>query len=309
MKAIAEAPSKAIITGEHFVVHGAWALAAALPRRVRAEVSESPRLNVISDRFSSAQAPGLHPIIGVVEAMAKEFSFDARLRVSVRSEVPEGAGLGSSASAMVAVASAVSRLQSLDLQQSDIIRLSMVGEKEIHGNPSGIDAAACALGGVVLFRPGSAPKGLSFNGRRSLIIAFSGKKRSTKRQIRRVAGVKEKYPSLFGGLTEAASEVSLIAAQRLAEGDMRGLGRILSFNHAVLSTIGVSSRPLDGLVDLALSLGAYGAKLTGAGGGGSVVAVAPGGKEKSIISGLRGRGFEAFRAEIPVEGVKSWLER
>jgi mevalonate kinase len=309
MKAIAEAPSKAIITGEHFVVHGAWALAVALPRKVRVEVSESAGFNVVSDGFSGSGASGLHPIAGVVGAMAREFSFDPHLTLSIKSEIPEGAGLGSSASTMVAVASAVARLRSLDLQASDIIRFSMVGEREVHGHPSGIDAAVCTVGGVVLFRPGTDPKRVSFKGRRSLIVAFSGKKRSTKRQIRRVAGVKEAFPSLFGGLTEAASEVSLMATKRLADGDMKGLGRLLSFNHAVLSTIGVSNRPLDSLVDLALSLGAYGAKLTGAGGGGSVVAVAPGRKEKSIISGLRGRGFEAFRAEIPVDGVKSWLER
>jgi mevalonate kinase len=308
MKAIAEAPSKAIITGEHFVVHGAWALAAALPRRVRVEVSESAGFTVISDRPTSAGAAGLRPIARVVKEMAREFSFDPRLRVSIKSEIPEGAGLGSSASTMVAVASAVARLRSLDLQAPDVIRLSMVGEREVHGHPSGIDAAVCALGGVVLFRPGTNPEEVPLKGRRSLIIAFSGKKRSTKRQIRRVAGVKEAFPSFLSGLTEAASEVSLMAAKRLAECDMRGLGRLLSFNHAVLSTLGVSNRALDRLVDLALSLGAYGAKLTGAGGGGSVVAVAPGGKEKSIISGLRGRGFKAFRAEIPTGGVRSWLE-
>ncbi|MGD0145771.1 MAG: mevalonate kinase [Nitrososphaerales archaeon] len=309
MKAIAEAPSKAIITGEHFVVHGAWALVAALPRKVRVEVSESTSFKVISDKLSSAGASGLRPIAGVVKAMAKEFSFNPRLALSIRSEVPEGAGLGSSASTMVAVASAVARFRSLDLQASDIIRFSMVGEKEVHGRPSGIDVAACTVGGVLLFRPGINPKKVSFKGQRSLIVAFSGKKRSTKYQIRRVASVKETFPSLFGALTEAASEVSLMAAKRLAESDMEDVGRLLSFNHAVLSTLGVSNRPLDRLVDLALSLGAYGAKLTGAGGGGSVIAVAPGGKEKSIILGLRGRGFKAFRAEIPVDGVKSWLER
>jgi mevalonate kinase len=309
MKAIAEAPSKAIITGEHFVVHGAWALAAALPRKVRVEVSESAGFNVISDKFSSAGASGLRPIAGLIGVMAREFSFSPRLNVSIRSEIPEGAGLGSSASTMVAVASGVARLRSLELQVSDIIRFSMVGEREVHGRPSGIDAAVCAIGGVVLFRPGINPEKVSFKGRRSLIVVFSGKKRSTRRQISRVTGVKETFPNLFGGLTEAASEVSIMAAKRLAEDDMKGLGKLLSFNHAVLSTLGVSNRSLDRLVDLTLSLGAYGAKLTGAGGGGSIVAVAPGGKEKSIISGLRGRGFEAFRAEIPVDGVKSWLER
>jgi len=63
------------------------------------------------------------------------------------------------------------------------------------------------------------------------------------------------------------------------------------------------------MVDLLLSMGSYGAKLTGAGGGGSVLAVAPEGKEKSIVSGLTARGFETFRVSIPTEGVKSWLER
>ena len=309
MKAIAEAPSKAIITGEHFVVHGAWALAAALPRRVRVEASESEGFSIVSDTLSRAGKSGLSPIAEVVGAMARELSFSPHLTISIRSEIPERAGLGSSASTMVAVASAVGRLRSLRLRASDIIRFSMVGEREVHGHPSGIDAAVCAIGGVVLFRPGTDPKRVSLEGRRSLIVAFTGKKRSTKRQISRVAGVKETFPSLFDGLTEAVSETSLMAARRLAEGDTEGLGRLMSFNHAVLSTLGVSNRPLDRLVELALSLGASGAKLTGAGGGGSVVAVAPRGKEKSIISGLRGRGFEAFRAEIPVDGVKSWLER
>ncbi|MBI3840639.1 MAG: hypothetical protein HY297_01570, partial [Thaumarchaeota archaeon] len=133
--------------------------------------------------------------------------------------------------------------------------------------------------------------------------------RSTRRQINRVAGVKEMFPSLFAGLTESASEVSLMAADLLKKDDMKGLGRLLNFNHAVLSTLGVSNQALDRLVDLLLALGSYGAKLTGAGGGGSVLAVAPGGKEKSIISGLKARGFDALRAEIPVKGVESWLER
>ena len=309
MRAIAEAPAKAIITGEHFVVHGAWALASAIPRRVRVEVAKSDKLSIKSDRFSGPDAKALRPIAIVTGKMAEEFSFVPRLRISVNSEIPEGAGLGSSASTMVAVSTAIARFHGLNLHASDIIRFSMVGEKEIHGNPSGIDAAVCTLGGVILFRPGSPPKRLPLRNKRSLIVAFTGKKRSTKRQIRRVADVKTMFPSMFEGLTEAASEVSLMASRRLQEGDMRGLGRLLNFNHAVLTTVGVSNQPLNSLVDLALSFGAYGAKLTGAGGGGSIVAVAGGGKEKSIVSGLRARGFEAFRAEVPVNGVKSWVER
>jgi mevalonate kinase len=309
MKAIAEAPSKAIITGEHFVVHGAWALAAALPRRVRAEASPSEELTIVSDRFPGGDSRALAPVASVVRAVAKELSSTPRVRVLVTSDIPEGSGLGSSASTMVAVAAAVARLKGAELGPQGISDFAMAGEREVHGRPSGVDAAVCSRGGVLLFRPGIPPRAVALQGRRALVVAFTGTRRSTRRQITRVAGVKEAFPGMFRGLAEAASEASLAAAERLAEGDMKGLGRILSFNHAVLSAVGASSPSLDRLVDLALSLGAYGAKLTGAGGGGSVIAVAPRGKEKSIVSGLRERGFEAFRAEIPVVGVRSWLEK
>jgi len=135
---------------------------------------------------------------------------------------------------------------------------------------------------------------------------YSGSRRSTKRLIGHVAEVQSALPDYFSGLAGSASEMTSLAAERLRSGDMKGLGRLLTFNHAVLSSVGVSTSGLDRLVDLMLSLGCYGAKLTGAGGGGSVLAVAPEGKEKRIISEVKKRGFEAFVSVIPVTGVKSW---
>lgn len=309
MRAIAEAPSKAIITGEHFVVHGAWALAAALPRKVRVEVRQASAFEVKSDRFDAPNSPRLRPVAQVVEAMAREFSVKPAVSVSITSTIPEGAGLGSSASTMVAVASAYSKLNSLGLGIEEIIGCSMVGEQDIHGKPSGIDPAICARGGVLLFRPGSEPKAVSLGRPLSLIISYSGKSRSTKGQIGRVARTKAKFPALFSMLADGVSELSLAAAERLGKGDLKGLGRLLTINHAVLGSLGVSNRTLDRMVDLLASKGCYGAKLTGAGGGGSVVAVAPEAKEKSIVSGLSALGFETFIARVPVGGVKSWLER
>jgi mevalonate kinase len=308
LKAIAEAPSKVIITGEHFVVHGAWALAAALPRGVRVEMSNHTRFEVTSDRFAS-QRPQLKPVGFVIEEMAREFSANPKVRVSVSSSIPQGAGLGSSASTMVAVASAFSRLNSLGLGPEEVAGFSMVGERTIHGEPSGIDSAICSHGGVLLFRTGRRPKKVSSTGHLSLIVSYSGQSRSTKGQIGRVSSFKKTLPGLFSALSESVSDLGLQAAERLAGGDMRGLGRVLSLNQAVLGFIGVSNPTLDLMVDYLASAGSYGAKLTGAGGGGSVVAVAPEGKEKSIVSGLKARGFETFIARVPAKGVRSWLER
>ncbi len=308
MKAVAEAPSKVIITGEHFVVHGAWALAAALPRGVRVEMSNSNRFEAISDRFDS-QTPELKPVGLVVEEMAREFSADPKVKVSISSAVPQGAGLGSSASTMVAVASAFSRLNSLGLGPEELARFSMAGERAIHGKPSGIDSAICSHGGILLFKTGRRPRKISFAGHKSLIVSYSGQSRSTRGQIGRVSSFKKTLPGLFSVLSQSVSDLSLRAAEKFAGRDMRGLGRVLSLNQAVLGFIGVSNLTLNMMVDYLASTGSYGAKLTGAGGGGSVVAVAPEAKEKSIVSGLRARGFETFIARVPAKGVRSWLER
>lgn len=309
MKAIGEAPSKAIVTGEHFVVHGAWALAAALPRMVKVEAQEHHSFAISSSQYPGAGHRALKPLAKVIEAMAREYSFSPRVRVQVHSSVPGGAGLGSSASTMVALVAALSRLHSLGLGVEETVRQAMVGESGIHGRPSGIDPAICARGGVILFRPGRRPRRVELRGRRSLIVSYSGRSRSTKSQISRVSQIKDRYPSLFSGLSESASEVSEMAADRLARDDMEGLGALLNFSHAVLSAIGVSNESLDRVVNASLSLGSYGAKLTGAGGGGSVLSVAPEGKQKRIISGLNARGYDTFKAEIPVRGVRSWLAR
>jgi mevalonate kinase len=307
MKAVAEAPSKVIITGEHFVVHGAWALAAALPRRVRVEVEEAPKYAVESDRFPTG-SPRLAPVGRVVDEIGREFSVDTSVKVSIASQVPEGAGLGSSASTMVAVASAFSRYHSLRLGVDGLVLRSMAGEKDVHGRPSGIDPTICAMGGVVLFRPGSKPRRVRLAAPRRLIVSYSGINRSTRGQIGRVSRMCERYPGLFSKLALAVSGLSLEAGRKLAAGDIEGLGNILSVDHAALDSMGVSNDTLDSIVDLMTSLGCYGAKLTGAGGGGSVLGVAPEAKEKRIVSGLSARGFETFAARIPTEGVKSWLE-
>jgi mevalonate kinase len=308
MKALAQAPSKVIVTGEHFVVHGAWALAAAIGRPVTAEVTEADRLAVVSDQFGGSAGTGLAPVEAVVEHMAGRYSFRPGMRVSITSEVPVGAGLGSSAATMVAVAAAVSKLRSLGLGAKELVECSMVGEKEVHGQPSGIDAEVCVRGGVLRFKTGRNPRAVKIEGERRLLVVYSGSSRRSKRLISHVAEVKRLLPSYFSGLVSSASYMSDLAEERLAAGDMEGLGRLLTYNHAVLSAVGVSTPRLDRLVDLLLSLGCHGAKLTGAGGGGSVVALAPEGKEKRIISEVSKRGFEAFVSVIPVKGVRSWLE-
>jgi mevalonate kinase len=305
LKAIAEAPCKVIITGEHFVVHGGTALAAAVGRKVRVEVSEGRALSVASDRFVGA--PPLDPIRAVLAEMKRRHGTESRLSVSIASEIPPGAGLGSSAATMVALASAVARFSGVELAVGGVVASAMAGERVLHGNPSGIDPNVCARGGVLTFTPGRDPSEVPLDGRRVFLVVQSGRRRSTRKLVSKVSEMKRRRPHLFAGLAAAATDVTSLAVERLRAGDMDALGRLMTYNHAVLSAAGASDSGLDGLVDLLISLGCPGAKLTGAGGGGSVLAVPPTGKEKSVLSGLSARGINAFRAELPVEGVHSWL--
>jgi mevalonate kinase len=309
LKAQSEAPGKVILTGEHFVVHGAWALAAAVPRVVRAEVEEGDALSVVSEGFGQDGGTALKPVSELVRDMSKRFSFSPRVKVRLSSELPRGSGLGSSAATMVAVASALSRLHGLGLSHDELVSSAMHGEREVHGRPSGIDPTTSALGGVVLFRMGEAPRRVKLRGPRRLLVSFSGESRSTKRQIGKVSRVAKAFPDLFRGLSDSVSEMSKSAADCLSTGDLQALGRLLSLNHSVLASLGLSNETLDRQVDLLMHEGCYGAKLTGAGGGGCVLGIAPSGKEKSIGSRLSARGFETFVAVLPVGGVRSWLSR
>jgi mevalonate kinase len=310
-RAIAEAPAKAIVTGEHFVVHGSTALAVAIDKQVRVSAEEGTPgagLSIRSDQVSARNPESLLPAKNVVTSLASAYSLQPDLLLSIASGIPRGSGLGSSASTMVAVAAAVARLNSLDLRTPDIVRFAMEGERLVHGNPSGIDVNVCAYGGVILFNIGRTPRKVRVDSPIRLLIVHSGERRSTKAMINKVAYTRDKYPFLFTGVADSISEVSVMAADRLAHGDMPGLGRLLTLSHVALTSVGASNERLDRLVETLLSLGALGAKLTGAGGGGCVLAVTPDNKGKSIITQLEERGFEAFETMVPVMGVKSWLE-
>jgi mevalonate kinase len=137
VKAICEAPGKIIITGEHFVVHKAYALAAAIGRRVRVEAVPSTSLVIQSGH--STNASGLHPIEKTIRKLYAEMGDAPRISLRITSEIPNASGLGSSASTMVACVGAADKFEGWNLDQDSLVEHAMVGEREIHGTPSGID--------------------------------------------------------------------------------------------------------------------------------------------------------------------------
>ena len=289
---VASAPGKVIITGEHFVVHGQPALAAAVNLYSRATVEEGPRgiLQIsspalgarsvfsiksggLSDERSSQIRP-LEPLKLVVEkVLEKVGQLEFGLRLDLTSQIPVGVGLGSSASTAVSTAAAVARFLNLRLEKSEIYELASVQERFIHKKPSGIDATTATYGGVILFKIGRPPTRMPAHNQISMVVGNTGTRRSTGDLVTKVTRRVEVGDHDLARTSDSAGELTLKAAKAYEKQDFHQLGLLMNENHELLKKIGVSTAKLDRLVKAAQNAGALGAKLTGAGGGGCMIAL------------------------------------
>lgn len=276
------AHGKVILGGEHAVVYGCPAIAVSIPRalELRCERSETQQ-----DLLLSVPAWGLERRLGPTPSTSED-RLDQALRaifasarvapwghhIHGKTELPAGAGLGSSAALCVGLAKLA-----LGPQASDqaIFELSMVGESVFHGDPSGIDSHLSVFGGVVRFTRGQKPEPVRLPGPLGLWIISS---QTPRQSANLVAGVKARMEALplLAKPTWALFEAQVQAMQEaLLARAFKNLGLIMQMQHQLLAGLGVSTPQLDGLCTCAMQAGALGAKLTGAGGGGCVLLLPP----------------------------------
>ena len=292
------AAGKVILLGEHAVVYGRPALAAGLARGLEAEVvadASGPRL--VSDQ--SAVADDARPIRLVAEAAgALGLSADA-VAVRIRSELPPGAGLGSSAALCVAVLRAFAAAAGRRLALAEELALGRRLEAIFHGHPSGIDPAAAALGEKCFrFVRGEPPDVTPLTAGRPvpLVIALGARPRSTGAAVQglraRWEADRARHERLFDDVAAVVDE----GTRAVAVGDRVALGRAFDRNQELLAALGVSAPEVDALVVAARGAGALGAKLTGGGAGGAVLAVAH--DPAALATALAERGAETIVAWI-----------
>ena len=287
---------KVILLGEHFVVHGAPALAAPL-RGWETEVQLLPDASVVD-------APGV-PREEVVAALVIACEAWGLLMpgIRVRSRLPMGAGLGSSAAFAMALARALAATRPDDVGFSEINRVADLLEKRVHGNPSGLDTAVVGLEALIRFERDGAPRPIACAREGVLVVADTGVPGSTMREVARVHAFAAREPDAFRGMLRETSDDVEKAIDALESGDFAALGVILDTTHARLQECGVSTHSLDTLVSAARAGGALGAKLTGAGGGGCVVALAREGEEATLSKSLTDAGAcHVMRIRLPAGG-------
>jgi len=328
LKSFALAPAKVILTGEHFVVYGAPAIVAAVNiyskttasrRNDRAIVvrSSSPRCAISFIDGSSRVIQGerdartrLEPISHVAWAALDHFDgVDRGVDIQIDSTIPVGVGLGSSAAVAVSTIAAVARLLRRRVDREAIRRLAFESERMIHKTPSGIDQTVSTFGGVMVYRKEKPSQRILVGHAFPIVIGNTGKMRSTGAMVSKVRAFLTRGGALERRTLRSAKGISKRALAALQSGDIRWLGRLMNLNHELLRQIKVSTRDLDRLVSVAREAGAFGAKLTGAGGGGCMIAVAPAHYTANVLQAIRNAGGTPYLANIERKGVRSWLVR
>ncbi len=295
----ASAPGKVILFGEHAVVYGRPALAVPVMQvHADVEVTDSSVEGVwidapqISLRCEMSLLPPVHALRTVIESVFRTLGISSPppLRIRITSTIPVASGLGSGAAVSVALIRALLSAVNHPLSDEQVNALAYEAEKLHHGTPSGIDNTVITYAKPVYFVRGGPIQ--TFNVARpfTLVIADTGIAAPTRESVGDVRKLwkadKTKWETVFdevGGIVQAAREA-------IETGKTKELGPLMDANHALLQEITVSSPELDRLVLAARGAGAWGAKLSGGGRGGNMLALVTPENAESVASALRSAG-------------------
>ena len=317
MRVRASAPGKAILVGEHFVVEGSPAIAVALDVRAHVTVERIREniVKVISRELGEAtygvreREDRLYPVYVAAREVVQRSGERVGLKIIVESDIPPGAGMGSSAAVAVATVAATAKLLGLALTPDEVAQSALAAEVVVHGKPSGIDPAVSSYGGAILFRKGDKPERINADFEQiRLVLADSGIQRSTGKLVSKVLETKKKFPGILEPLYRSATELAERTREALENSDFATVGELMNINHGLLSALGVSNAKLEELVYAAREAGALGSKITGAGGGGMVLALCWKEDAESVSQRLRELAARIIVTPVSEKGVICTLE-
>jgi len=306
---------KVILFGEHFVVHGVPGIVSAIDSTADAEVKKIGEGITVKDERQGAKGYTKKKRIQQeesIERMLKTMGIDpekASLKIWLGGNLPSFSGIGASAASSVAIARAIAEEFEMDLSAEKINEIAYEAEKAYAGTPSGIDNTAATYGGLIWFKrnlsggPNTIEK-LNIREPVEIIIGNTGIVADTKEMVAGVAARKKRNPEKYNPLFKQAEDLAFTARKALKEFGLRKVGKLMNENHRLLQKIEVSCKELDYLVNLAREQGAFGAKLTGGGGGGCMVALTPRKElQEAVATAMEKEGFKVLRTKIGIQKI------
>jgi mevalonate kinase len=303
----ASAPGKIILFGEHAVVYNRPALAVPVTQvHVDVEVLDSPRAGVwinapIIDLHAELNSlPADHPIGSVILKLFQLFGFPSPtsgrgargegLEISISSTIPVAAGLGSGAAVSVALIRALALHTDHLLTNEQVNELAFEIEKLHHGTPSGIDNTVITYAKPVFFIKGHPMETFKVGKPFTIVIGDTGIPAPTKESVGDLRRLWLGDATTFEGYFNEIAQIALIARRSIESGKPELLGELMDENHALLQSMTVSSPELDKLVEAARKAGALGAKLSGSGRGGNMIALVEQANAESVAGALISAG-------------------
>ncbi len=293
---------------------GSPALGAAIDLRARVTLKRLPgrievdACNLMLTGFSvdlltgNVSSAGALNAVRYVSAVLKEFGA-LDLHVKVESDIPPAAGLGSSAAIVVATIAALNEHLNLGLSKDDIAAKAYRIEKTVQqGLGSPMDTALATYGGYLKVSDKIQKIDLP---EMVIVVGYTDRQHDTRSEVQKVQSLRQSYPDVVGPIFSAIGIITAKAIPMIKDGCFEELGRLMNVNHGLLEAVGVGTRELNDLVYAARGAGrALGAKITGAGGGGCIIALPPKEGSSAMVTAIRQAQGRAFTVKTGCEGVR-----
>lgn len=316
MQVKASAPGKAILFGEHAVVYGKPAIAMAINKRACVEVLEgnNNKINVnIRDLgikgcidFDNGIIMSDSPKKGILKYILesiKKVHDGSGMEINLDVNIPIGGGLGSSAAVAVATIAAVSAYNELDLKEEEIAKYAHEVELAVQKSASPLDTTISTYGGLIYLEANAEDiMQLDIDYDIPVVIGYTDTRGDTGKLVEAVKIKRDVYPEIINPVIDSIEIITEEAKEAILNNDKKRIGELMNINHGLLDALGVNTKELSNMVYTARNAGACGSKITGAGGGGSIIAYCPDGTDK-VISAIN-ETESALKADISREGVK-----
>jgi mevalonate kinase len=311
---MASAPGKVILFGEHAVVSGVPALGSAIDLRVKVAIEDLPGRTEVEVGDLKAEGFSVDLVTGQVRSAAAVSAvryisavlkkYDAKdLLIRIKSDIPPAAGLGSSAAIVVATLAALNSHLDLELSRDEIaVRAHMIEKAVQQGLGSPMDTALATYGGYLQVSDKAMPLDLP---ELEMAVGYTERSHDTRSEVEKVQRLRALYPDIVEPIFDAIGAISARAVPLIRAGQQEELGKLMNVNQGLLEAMGVCTRELSELVYAARGAGAaLGAKLTGAGGGGCMIALPSPGNQVALVTALRQARGRAFLVRTGCEGVR-----
>ena len=328
MTVTASAPGKTILFGEHAVVYGKPAIAVAVDKRARVTISEGTTDNIqlkipdlevygiinrqngsISQLTSSGEVgenPGTFDA-GIMKYIKSALfqegpdALDHGLDIEVELEIPIGAGLGSSAAITVATLAAMARYREQELTLENLAHTAHQVALEVQGAASPLDTTVSTHGGFLYFTHQEGGLKIKPALEMPLVVGYTAQPGNTGLLVEKVRKLCQAHPTIIKPILNIMEEVTNQARESITMGEEKQVGELMNINQGLLDSLGVNTVEISRLVYQARRAGAIGSKITGAGGGGSIIAYCPG-KTREVLEELDSIE-NAFQVGISSKGV------